>query len=645
MVAGQPPHTALSDLDVDAALRTIMMATAVDTGQSFFSTLVRQLALTLRIDGAWVTEYLPGTRQLRALSFWMAGQYVDGFTYMVDGTPCEAVINERRMIHYPDRLQEQYPNRLMLQQYGAVSFLGTPLKAIDGSVLGHLAVLDSRPMPEDYRAVALFQIFAERAAAELERIHAETALREREEKLARLIGSTMDAIIELDGELTITLVNPAARRTLELGDHDLSGASFRQFLDETSFERLGALAREIDLQPSGRQGLWIPGGLTVTCQNGTCFPAEATLSRYDMQGAHYYTLLLRNVNERIEAEKRISSLTSETEYLREEIKALLDLEQMIGESEAFHRVLMDVQRVAETDATVLILGETGTGKELIARTVHAASSRRQRPFIKVNCAAIPATLVESEFFGHEKGAFTGATGRRQGRFALADGGTIFLDEVAELPIDLQSKLLRVLQEGEFEPVGSSRTQKVDVRVIAATNRSLHDEIAASRFRADLYYRLNVFPIQIPALRERGDDVIIMAKAFAERFARQAGRKVAQFTPACLQRLRAYGWPGNVRELRNIVERAVIASDSGMLDICALLPDTSLHTAKEVTREQEPRILRSEEIEALERRNMIMALECTGWRVSGEKGAAALLGINPSTFNSRMRALGIIRPRA
>jgi transcriptional regulator with GAF, ATPase, and Fis domain len=295
---------------------------------------------------------------------------------------------------------------------------------------------------------------------------------------------------------------------------------------------------------------------------------------------------------------------------------------------------------------VLILGETGTGKELIARAIHRASRRRDKPLIKVNCAAIPATLIESEFFGHEQGAFTGATKKRDGRFALAHGGTIFLDEVSELPFDLQSKLLRVLQEGEFEPVGSAHTRKVDARVIAATNRDLGQAVRDGRFREDLYYRLNVFPILLPPLRERREDIGILAAAFAQKFARRMGRSLEPLSHNCLRRLETYNWPGNVRELQNIVERAVITSSDGNLNLDRALPETvnSPHIMPSSDGAAAKHVRTAKELEELERQNLIAALESVDWKVAGSNGAAQLLGIKPTTLSSRMKALGIERKR-
>jgi transcriptional regulator with GAF, ATPase, and Fis domain len=315
-------------------------------------------------------------------------------------------------------------------------------------------------------------------------------------------------------------------------------------------------------------------------------------------------------------------------------------------------MLQDVQRVAATDATVLVTGETGTGKELVARAIHAASDRAGKPLVRVNCAAVPATLIESEFFGHEKGAFTGATARREGRFALADGGTIFLDEVAELPTELQAKLLRILQEGEFEPVGSERTRTVDVRVIAATNCDLEEAVRSGAFREDLFYRLNVFPIVVPPLRERGDDIGLLARTFLDSFARREGRRIQPLDGVDLHTLRAYPWPGNVRELQNVMERAVITSRDGRVDLARVLPDAAAAGPAVPGETPAPPgpsagpdpILTDDELRELERRNLVRALEACGWQVSGDAGAARLLGLPPSTLASRLRAAGIERPR-
>jgi transcriptional regulator with GAF, ATPase, and Fis domain len=374
------------------------------------------------------------------------------------------------------------------------------------------------------------------------------------------------------------------------------------------------------------------------------------LSRFEIARRSYYSLILRNINDRLEAERRIHSLAAEAAYLRDEIKSRCGFEEILGESQALKRVLEDVEQVAVTDTTVLILGETGTGKELFARAIHGASRRREKPLITINCAAIPASLMESEFFGHEKGAFTGATQRRDGRFALSDQGTIFLDEIGELSLDLQAKLLRILQEGEFAPVGSSRTRKVDVRVIAATNRDLQQLVREGRFRDDLFYRLNVFPIEVPPLRERDNDIALLASGFANKFAQRLGRRIEDLSEGDRQRLKSYNWPGNVRELQNVIERAVITARDGRLNLERALPETpgdgrrAGKTPERLAREVDDRVLPIRELQQLERANILRALEAAAWRIAGKQGAAALLGMNPSTLNSRIRALRIARPK-
>jgi PAS domain S-box-containing protein len=631
------PAPPLSGLDESTALRSIVEGTATETGARFFATLVESLARVLNTHGAWVTEYVPETRRLRALAFWLGGTLVDDFEHAIDGTPCEVVVEGRRFVHIPDNVLVLYPNDEPGIAVGAVSYMGVPLLSVDGSVLGHLAVLDQRPMPAEPRAEALFRIFAARATAEMQRLHAERQLREREEKLARLVDTAMDGIVELDAELRVTRMNPAAERVFGCSAGDVVSVPFARFLTAESGRRLGELADELGRRDEGPRSLWIPGGLEALRGGREPFPAEATLSRSDVQRRVFYTLILRNVNERLEAERRIEALTGEAEYLRQELAAQGGFDEVLGASEALRDVLRAVTQVAATDASVLISGETGTGKEVVARAIHAASERRTRPLIKVNCAAIPAALVESEFFGHEKGAFTGATQRRDGRFALADGGTIFLDEVGELPADLQAKLLRVLQEGEFEPVGSSRTRTVDVRVIAATNRDLARAVQDGRFREDLYYRLNVFPIDVPPLRDRGDDVVLLARAFAVRVAQRMGRSVEPLGAEDTAALRAYGWPGNVRELQNVVERAVITSVAGRLAVRRFLPQLTGSGASGAP-------LRTiQDLERIERETIVAALDAADWQVAGASGAAARLGTKPSTLRSRMKALGINRP--
>ena len=331
-----------------------------------------------------------------------------------------------------------------------------------------------------------------------------------------------------------------------------------------------------------------------------------------------------------------SRLEEENIYLKTEIQEERFFSKIIGKSNALLYVLTRVNEVAETDATVLVQGETGVGKELVARAVHDAGSRSEKPFVKVNCAAIPSNLVESELFGHERGAFTGADRLRRGRFELADEGTIFLDEISELPLDTQAKLLRVLQDGEFERVGGNKTMKGNVRVVAATNRILTEEVAAGSFRADLYYRLNVYPLSIPPLRKRREDIPLLVEHFAPQIASRIGKHIDQVPPHVMDRLMAYHWPGNVRELRNVLERAVITSPGSVLQ---LLPGFELESPKiaQVGSEEDWYSL-----EEAERRHILKALERANGKVEGAGGAAELLELKPSTLRFRIKKLGIKR---
>jgi formate hydrogenlyase transcriptional activator len=363
----------------------------------------------------------------------------------------------------------------------------------------------------------------------------------------------------------------------------------------------------------------------------------ALISRFQQVGNVFANALSRkHDDERLQAAyKQISELKERLEqenvYLREEIKLEHDHTAVIGHSDAIRSVLKKAEQVASTDSAVLILGETGTGKELIARTIHELSKRKDHPMVKVNCAAMPATLIESELFGREKGAYTGALSREIGRFELAHHSTIFLDEIGEMPIELQAKLLRVLQDGEFERLGSSKTVHVDVRVIAATNRDLREAVKDGKFREDLFYRLNVFPIQIPPLRERQEDIPALVRHILKNQCKRMGREVESIQPATLKAFEAYSWPGNVRELSNVIERHLI-----------LNPGPVFHA--EVPESDEVCVPAGQNLEEIERRHMQQVLQNTRWRIRGKGGAAETLGLKPTTLEARMKKLGIVRPQ-
>jgi formate hydrogenlyase transcriptional activator len=496
---------------------------------------------------------------------------------------------------------------------------------------------DASTYPVEVRSCAL-EMRAERlllsAARDItERKRLEAAVHESRAQLARVVESAMDAILVFDDELRIRLLNPAAEAIFRCpvdaavgqGVDRFLGAGFCRIVSRSRHEP-GALAVE---QPS----LWIPEGLTAQRADGEEFPIEATISRSETADGPQYTVILRDTNERARAEEQIRRLELERSYLLEEIRSEQGFGEIVGTSAAMQKVFGAIEQVAETPASVLITGETGTGKELVARAIHQRSTRAERVLVKVNCAALPAGLIESELFGHEKGAFTGAVARKIGRFEMADGGTLFLDEIGDLPLELQAKLLRVLQDGEFERVGGTRPLHCDVRIIAATNRDLAAAVRDGRFRADLYYRLNVFPIHLPPLRERADDVALLARFFVSKHAPALGKRIRRIREPVIAALRRYSWPGNVRELENVIERGLITSTG---------PDLQLHPAQlavEPAAEEATPTL-----DEVQRAHIVETLERTGWQVSGEKGAATLLGIKPSTLESRMKKLEIRRPK-
>jgi predicted ATPase/transcriptional regulator with GAF, ATPase, and Fis domain len=521
----------------EETIRAIAEGTASFTGGDFFRSLVGHLASALRVRYAFVAECTDRTKgAARTLAFWKGDALGENFAYGVAATPCAKVV-AGETCHYREGVRSLFPDDKDLVELGAESYLGVPMLDSSGEVVGHLAVLDDKPMGAEPHAISILRTFAARAGAELKRQQAEEGLR---------------------------------RALAEVGR-------------------------------------------------------------------------LKN------------QLQAENVYLQEEIRREHHFEEMVGTSAALLEVIRKVERVAPTDATVLILGETGTGKELVARAVHGLSRRRDRPLVKVNCGAISAGLVESELFGHVKGAFTGALERRVGRFELADGGTLFLDEVGELPPETQVKLLRVLQDGEFEPVGSSRTVRVNVRVIAATNRDLEEAVRAGRFRADLFYRLNVFPLPLPPLRERRSDIPELVTFFLSRYSKQFGKRVEAVDPQTMALLMEYAWPGNVRELQNVIERAVVLAQGPVLTLDRDLlparePGGAPAEARPAAAAAAPRPAPAPPpdlptLEEMERRHILAALERSQGVIEGPAGAAAILRLHPNTLRSRMKKLQISRTPA
>jgi PAS domain S-box-containing protein len=530
---------------------------------------------------------------------------------------------------FPEKVQDLFPDhREDLAKLEVESYLAIPVSDRSGTVMGHLAVMDTKPMHDDARVLSVFKIFGVRAGAELERERMDMQIKDNEERLRDLFDEAPIAYVNEGLNSKFIRANKTAMKTLGITPDQVEGTYGASFIPDTpdaqrrlkeAFDSIGkgidtsGVVLELRRRDNGKP-LWIQWW-----------------SRPDPSGTYTRTMFI-DITERVLMEQEKARLEAQNVYLQEEIKGTHNFEELIGSSSTLKKVLKNVERVAPTDSTVLITGETGTGKELIARAIHNLSLRKGRPLVKVNCAAIPAGLIESELFGHEKGAFTGALSKRMGRFELADKGTIFLDEIGELPLDLQSKLLRVLQEGEFERVGGTQTFKVNVRVIAATNRDLEHLSKTGHYRPDLYYRLNVFPIHLPALREREGDIPMLVQYFVHKFAANFGKQIDRISEQMMADLQRYQWPGNIRELEHVIERAMILSEGSVLEPIDWLSE---HNGKSGA-------TKPQTLDEMERRHIVDVLEQTNWRVSGEKGAAKILGLNPTTLEARMKKLDIRR---
>jgi formate hydrogenlyase transcriptional activator len=510
-----------SQVDPDATLRSIMEGTATAKGDHFFRSLVQYLAVSLNVKASFVAEFNAERTSVLTLAVWVGGEHVPNFEFGIEGTPCKHVLTGA-IQHFGDDIQQTFPTNELLRQLEARSYLAIPLTDDSGDVVGHLAVIDDKPLEADERELSIFHIFAARATAELVRRQAERELDDSRKREVRL----------------------------------------------------------------------------------------------------------RTERQRIEAE---------VAYLREELRSRSDFSEIVGESDGIWKVLRNIDMVAPTDSTVLILGETGTGKELVARAIHKNSKRHNGSFVKVNCAALPESLLESELFGHEHGAFTGATQQRMGRFELADGGTIFLDEIGEMPLPAQSRLLRVLQEQELERVGSSQTIHIDTRVLAATNRNLLDMVDDGKFREDLYYRLNVFPIQMPSLRDRREDIPTLVRFFLTKLSERLGKVIENVPTSIISTLQNYSWPGNVRELENVIERAMILTTGDSLQ----LPAGVIPTRKG----RSPKNSALRPLTEVESEHIRAVLDHTSGVIAGPNGAAKILDMNPNTLRSRMEKLGIKTERS
>ena len=468
-----------------------------------------------------------------------------------------------------------------------------------------------------------------------------------------ILESAGEGVYGLDAEGKTTFVNPAAERMTGYTAKEMIGHCQHKLVHHTKPDGTAYIDKKCPIYAAVKDGkVHTVSDEVFWRKDGTPFPVEYVSTpiweNLKLRGA---VVVFKDISERKQAEEEIQCLRRQLElenaYLHEEVLEAKAYGEIVGSSPALEGILRQVEMVSPTDASVLITGESGTGKELVAREIHNRSARRKRTMIKVNCASIPKELYESEFFGHVKGAFTGAIKDRAGRFQLADGGTLFLDEIGEVPLDLQSKLLRVLQEGTYERIGDEKTLKTDVRIVAATNRNLKEEVLAKRFREDLYYRLNVFPIEVPPLRHRTEDIPSLANRFLNQAASKLNRPLPQFTKANMLELKAYDWPGNVRELQNVIERAVITSRSGKLAFN--LTQEKLNNGRRDKAERrrasddaQP-VLTEEEMKQRDRENLLNALHQSGWKITGDGGASEILGMKPTTLHSKIKKLGLKNP--
>ncbi len=583
-----------------------------------------------------------------------------------------------------------------VSKLGMIAYAGIPLITSEGHALGTFCVLDRRPHDWTEEEIEILRILATSTVSEIELrrlvdefrtltatlqslVASRTSELRASEERQRVLLEVNNAIVTcLDRDSLFSATTSALQRVIPFDRaalvlHDPTKDVFRVLgvAGPVPSPSVIPLGTEWPRQQS-RAGWILDHGkplLTVDLRDSPPFVEHAALLKEGIRSAVSVPMTIKgkiigtlNVGSRVpgrygDAEASLlaaiaeqvalaignllayeeidtlkARLEEENLYLQEEVRTEAAFGDVVGESSAILSVLANVRKVAKTESTVLVTGETGTGKELIVRAIHGLSRRKDKILVKVNCAALPAGVIESELFGHEKGAFTGALTRKAGRFELANGGTLFLDEVGDLPLELQAKLLRVLQDGEFERVGGTQTLKVDVRLIAATNRDLERAVSGERFRADLYYRLNVFPIFIPPLRERPKDIPRLARHFAMLYASKMGKQVGPLSADVLERLAAYAWPGNVRELQNVIERAVILSPKGRFE----LGDVGAASAGGTPKQQ------ARSLEDVERQHIVAVLEETGWRVSGERGAAKILGLKRTTLEARMKKLSILR---
>ncbi len=620
-------------------LRIISEQTAGITGEDYLLQLAKFVTSCLNIRYAAVSKYSnPELTRMKMLSYIENNQVKDGIEYELAGTPCESVMKGNDFF-CADNLNLSFP-----KEKGIISWIAVPIYSpTSGEPIGNISGFDVVPMTKEQNQSHILKIFAARAGAEIERMGAEEKLRQANSKLKTLLSESEERFRDLFEEAPIAYVhesldskfikaNRAALKTLGVRPEEVTSVYGKSLTSDTP----DAQRRMQEAFDSVGRGTHTSGVVLELKRKDNGKPIWIQWWSNPDVGGQFTRTMFIDITDKVLMEKEQAKLKAENKYLQDEIKMNNNFEEIISKSKIFHKVLKQIEQVASTDATVLITGETGTGKELLARAIHKISNRSKRPLIKINCATLPANLIESELFGHERGAFTGAMERKIGRFELADSGTIFLDEIAELPVELQAKLLRVLQEGEFERLGNPKTLKVNVRVIAATNRNLEDAIAKREFREDLFYRLNVFPIISPPLRDRKEDIPMLVKHFVKKYEGKMGKVITDIPVKVIDALMLYDWPGNIRELENLIERGLILSSGNVLEYGSWVPSEKMRTPN--ANNKKP----LQKLDDVEKEHILTVLEKTNWKVSGEKGAAKMLGLNATTLEARMKKLGIER---
>ena len=574
---------------------------------------------------------------------------------------CASAIFSSDVYHVRDAITDvrTLSNPLAAGKFGLRFYAAAPLRTHDGFNLGTFCIMDRKPrelasfemeMLTKLAALVMDQMelrLAARKVAELEQVErgmseqlrrANEELGESEKRFRDLFDEAPIAYVHEDLDTRLIRVNRAAMRILGIRPEEVAGTFGKSFVPDTS----DAQRRLREALESIGRGTETSGVVLELRRKDDGKPVWIQWWSKPVPGGNYTRTMFLDITDRVLMERERAQLQAHNDYLWEEIRSEHNFGDIIGQSPGLQKVMQQIQLVAPTCSAVLVTGESGTGKELVARAIHDHSPRRGHVLIKVNCSAVPENLFESEFFGHMKGAFTGALKDKPGRFELADGGTLFLDEIGEVPLAMQAKLLRVLQEQELERVGDIRTRTVNVRIIAATSRDLKKEVDAGRFRQDLFYRLSVFPIEIPPLRERREDIPPLAAHFVMQSARRMSRSPPRVTESTMSQLTSYDWPGNVRELQNAIERAVILSQRGLLRFElaeSKAIDTPCALTSTVTKSA---LLTRDELKRQERESIATALKQTGGKVFGPGGAAELLSMKPTTLASRITALGLKR---